>query len=298
MPQPITPHELRFRWYRLVERDHITVERACHLFGISRKTYYKWYARDHGLSGKQHKARSPHPQTKLTPVVRQWVAEAKLAYNYGPAKMRQWLHDTHAVTISATALYKFYKKRGLIRHPQKKLLWYQPMTEPYQATVAGENVQCDVKYVPGKQGQWRYQYRFIDTVTNLQFAAEMTTRDARASLRALRLAEWSLPFRVYGIQTDNGGEFRGSFHRVLLRRRIVHRFIPKRLAPWNGKVERANRSVDDEFYLNPTRPWRTLVEYTRWYNYERPHLGRGMDGMTPYKKYLTLMQEVSPLKVN
>jgi IS30 family transposase len=292
------PRELRFKWYRLVERDHETVERACCIFGISRKTYYKWYKRDHGLGRNEHKPRIVHPQTKLTPEVRQWVAETKLAYNYGPRKMQVWLRAHHGLTISTTALYKFYKKRGLIRRPQKRLAWYQPLVKPYQATVPGENVQCDVKYVPGKRGRWAYQYRFIDTVTNLQFAVEMTGREARKSLRALRLAELSLPFKVRGVQTDNGAEFRGSFHRVLVQRGITQRFIPKRSAPWNGKVERANRSVDDEYYLNPTRPWKTLAAYTAWYNQERPHLGRGMRGLTPYQKFLALTSQVSPLKVN
>jgi IS30 family transposase len=235
--------------------------------------------------------------TKLMPDVCQKVVAAKLAYNYGPEKMRRWLSRTHGVQVSATALYKFYRRRHLIRKPQKQLRWYTPLKEPFVATIPGENVQLDVKYVPERKGSWVYQYRFLDQATNLQFAKDYPTRDGRTSIRALREAGRAFPFACTGIQTDNGGEFRGSFHRALVRRHIMHRFIPKRSAPWNGKVERANRSVDDEYYLNTGRPWKTLAAYTAWYNHERPHLGKGMDGMTPYQKYLTLAAKVLPLKV-
>ena len=165
------------------------------------------------------------------------------------------------------------------------------MKEPYYAELPGENVQLDVKYIPGPDSTWEYQYRFIDTVTNMQFAIDMPVKDAQTTIAAFKAAKKHFAFTVFGIQTDNGGEFRGVFHEYLVRKRIVQRYIPKRSAPWNGKVERANRSVDDEYYLNPTRPWATISQYTHWYNHERPHLGKGMHGMTPHQKYLSLVTQ-------
>lgn len=292
------PREMRFRWYRLVEQCGKRVPEVCDIFGISRKTYYKWYRHDHGLLSHEHKSRAFHPQTKLTPRIRVLVVAAKAQYNFGPEKMRLYLKAEAGITVSATAIYKFFKKKRLIKKPQKKQVWYMPMKEPYVATKPGENIQLDLKYVPGWDGTWHYQYRFIDTVTNMQYAAEALVRDARSTIEAFRGAERSFPFPIAGIQTDNGGEFRGVFHAYLVRRGIPHRYIPKRSAPWNGKVERANRSVDDEYYLNTGRPWKRLYDYTRWYNHERPHLGKGMDGLTPYQKYLSFSEQVSPLKVN
>lgn len=117
-------------------------------------------------------------------------------------------------------------------------------------------------------------------------------RDSLTSVHVFKKAKKYFPFKIIGVQTDNGGEFRGKFHDYLVRQKIIQRYIPKRSAPWNGKVERANRSVDDEYYLNPNRPWKTIAEYTRWYNHKRPHLGKGMNGLIPYKKYLKLIQKV------
>lgn len=288
------PKEIRARWYLLVGKYGKSVKEVCGTFGISRKTYYKWYRRDHpvGMTGKP--PRKMHPHTKLVGQVRVWIFNAKLEYNYGPKKMSLWLQKKHGIKISHQTIYKFYKKKRLIRKPQKKLKWYMPLKEPYFASIPGENVQLDVKFVPGANQTWEYQYRFLDTVTNLQYAVNTLIKDAKSTIFVFKLAAKHFPFSITGIQTDNGGEFRGSFHQYIVNRGIVHRYIPKRSAPWNGKVERANRSVDDEYYLNPTKHWKTIAEYVHWFNHERPHLGKTMHGLTPFEKFLSLTQKCNP----
>ena len=285
-----SPKELRAKWYLQTDKYHKAVTEVCKLFGISRKTYYKWYNLDHHLIRRSSIRRHIHPHTKLTPNLKVVVYENKIKYNYGPEKMRIFLQKEHAVKVSKIAIYKYYKKRHLIRKPQKKQLWYTPLKEPYFATIPGENVQLDVKYVPGKDLSWSYQFRFMDTITNLQFAVEAKSKDAWSTIWAYQQARNYFPFKIIGIQTDNGGEFRGVFHKYLINKNIIHRYIPKRSAPWNGKVERANRSIDDEYYLNPDRPWHTLSAYIHWYNHDRPHLGKGMFGLTPWQKYLSLAE--------
>lgn len=288
------PKEIRARWYLLVGKYGKSVKEVCNTFGISRKTYYKWYRRDHpcGMTGKP--PRKMHPHTKLVGQVRVWIVNTKIEYNYGPKKMSLWLQKKHGFKVSHQTIYKFYKKKKLIRKPQKQQKWYHPLKEPYIAEFAGENVQLDVKYVPGPDFCWQYQYRFLDQRTNMQFSVTMDSKEGSSTIRAFRQAKKYFPFAIQGIQTDNGGEFRGKFHEYLIRERIIQRYIPKRSAPWNGKVERANRSVDDEYYLNPSRPWKTIAEYTHWYNHERPHLGKTMHGLTPYEKFLSLTQKCNP----
>lgn len=285
------PAEMRARWYLQAEKYGKTVGEVCSIFGVSRKTYYKWYGLDHQLVHRNSVRRKLHPHTKLTPRFRVIVVEAKEQYNYGPAKMAVFLKDHYHLTISSHTLYKFFKRKHLIRKPQKKQVWYTPLKQPYRAVKPGENVQLDVKYVPGPERSWQYQYRFIDTVTNLQYAFDAESKDSLTTVMMFKQAQRFLPFPITGIQTDNGGEFRGSFHLYLIANKITHRYIPKRSAPWNGKVERANRSIDDEYYLNYGRPWTTIAAYTHWYNHERPHLGKGMNGQTPFQKYLSLAEQ-------
>jgi transposase len=284
------PKEMRARWYLQVNKYNKTVQEVCNIFGISRKTYYKWYNLDHHLALRHSKRREIHPHTKLTPRFKVIVYETKIKYNFGPKKMKMYLEKNYGLKITANAIYKYYKKRHLIRKPQKKQSWYTPLKQPYYAIIPGENVQLDVKYVPGKDLNWSYQFRFIDTVTNMQYAVEAKSKDAFSTIWAMKQANNFFPFSIYGIQTDNGSEFRGVYHKYLINKNIIHRYIPKRSAPWNGKVERANRSIDDEYYLNPTRPWNKLAAYTHWYNHQRPHEGKGMNGLTPYEKYLSLAE--------
>lgn len=297
-PSPF-PRELRARWYLQTDKYGKSVTETCLLFGISRKTYHKWYNQDHGLISNQYRSRRIHPDTKLTPSVGLSLYEAKRQYNYGPKKMQLYLKEHHGIKVSTTAIYKYMKKRRLIRKPQRKQPWYQPMSKRYVSAAPGENVQLDVKYVPGIEATWLYQFRFTDTFTNMQQAVDCLDKSAASAVYAFRRAQRLFPFQITGIQTDNGSEFRGWFAVLLMTLGITHRFIPKRSAPWNGKVERANRAVDDEYYLNQTKPWTTLEQYVHWYNHERYHLGKDMDGMTPYQKYqrFVFQHSLEPLKV-
>lgn len=281
------PREIRFRWYLLVEKHQKSVKEVCEIFGISKKTFYKWRAKDYGPSDHLYHSRASHPNLKLTPTVCLEIYRAKKKFCYGPEKMKHYLRDNFHLNVSTTIIYRFYKRKRLILKPQKRLSWYAPMKEPYFASKPGENVQLDIKYVPASIGfGWNYQFRFTDTFTNMQYAIDCLDKSSLTSIYALKQAKKYFPFKIAGIQTDNGGEFRGDFNIYLEAKNIIHRFIPKRSAPWNGKVERANRSVDDEYYLNFNRPWKTLAEYVHWYNHERYHVGKGMNGLRPYEKYL------------
>ena len=114
--------------------------------------------------------------------------------------MKFWLEKNHQIQVSSTTIYKFYKRKDLIRKPQKKLKWYTPLKEPYKAILPGENVQIDVKYVPGKIQTWAYQYRFLDTVTKLQFSVDMTNRESKTTIRAMKQARKYFAFKIYGVQ--------------------------------------------------------------------------------------------------
>lgn len=286
------PRELRFRWYLQVEKYGKPVPEVCSIFGISKKTYYKWFKKDHPSEDHRYHLRKAHPNLKLTPDIRLLIYKTKLKYNYGPNKMRLFLADC-GIKVSGTIIYRFYKSRRLIQKPQKKQPWYTPMKEPYKALRPGENVQYDAKYVPGLNGTWLYQFRLVDTVTNMQYAEDCLDKSSAAAVHVFKQAQKSFPFPITGIQTDNGSEFRGEFAQYLATQEIAHRFIPKRSAPWNGKVERANRSVDDEYYLNPHRPWKTLKAYVNWYNFGRYHEGKNMNGLTPFEKYKSLTESVT-----
>jgi len=287
------PPRIRNKWYFLVEQAGRTVNQVCELYFISRKTYYKWRAMDRGSPA--YISKKEHPQTKIKGEIKQFICGQKLLINYGPKKMSLLVERRFSMKISSRAIYRLYKKKHLIRRPQKRLPWYTPLKDPIIPHRAGEVVQVDTKYVWINNAR-QYQRTFIDIYTGFHHAVIRPTLTAADTITAFREAERAFPFAILGVQNDNGSENRGEFHQYLGQRGIAHYFIPKSSPNWDGAVERAHGVIDQEFYLNPTRPWKTLSEYLRWYNYERIHLGKYLNGMIPIEKVEQSLSTVSPLK--
>lgn len=287
--------KVRNKWYFLVNKLGKTVDEVCDLYFISRKTYYKW--RKHDLGSRAHVPKKEHPETKIKDGVKIFIEEQKLRLNYGPKKMHLLVKRKFNILISTTAIYKFYKKKDLIRKPQKKLQWYQPIKEAVIPKSPGEVVQSDAKYV-WEDNKRKYQRTFVDIYTGMHFAVIRNTMEAQDTISAFLEVEKLFPFKIFGIQNDNGSENRGVFHQFLGERGIAQYFIPKSSPTWDGAVERAHGVIDQEYYLNPTCPWKTLQEYLHWYNYERIHLGKYLNGMIPIEKYQYYLSTVSPLMVN
>ena len=289
----IYPKEVRDRWYLSVDRDGRTVTETCQIFGLSRKTYHKWYKIDHGLGTVLYQPPRGQPATKLTHQVRLLIEREKLLTNYGPLKMKLLLKRRLDLSVSTTIIYRYYQKKKLIRRPQKRLPWYQPLKEAIIPKQPGEVVQVDTMR--------QFQRTFIDIYTGFHHAVVMNSLEAQATIMAFEQAEKVFPFKISGIQNDNGSENRGVFHQYLGEHGIAHYFIPKSSPNWDGAVERAHGVIDQEFYLNPLRPWRTLTEYLHWYNEERIHLGKYLNGLTPREKFeqhQSSYQKVLPLTVN
>lgn len=291
------PKELRGRWYLSVEKDHRSITETCRIFGISRETYYKWYRQDHGRTPREYQAPRRQPQLKLTPDVCRVIEQEKRLTNYGPYKMKLLLKRRLDITVSTTIIYRYYKKKGLVRRPQKRLPWYQPLTDPMIPEKPGDIVQIDTKYV-WEDGHRRYQRTFVDIYTGFHHAVIVDSLGAQATVIAFEEAEQVFPFAILGVQTDNGPENRGEFHQYLGTRGIAHYFVPKNSPNWQGAVERAHGVIDQEYYLNPLRPWKSLAEYLHWYNHERIHVGKYLKGMTPREKFLSYQSKVSVLTVN
>ena len=289
------PSKVRQKWYFLVEKAGKTVDEVCDLCFISRKTYYKWRSKD--LGDRRYRSKKEHPETKIKGEIKLFICNEKLRINYGPLKMKLLIKRRFGIDISTTAIYKFYKKKSLIFRPQKKLTWYTPIKEAVLPQQPGDVVQMDAKYV-WENNERRYQRTFIDIYTGIQFATVTSTMTAEDTINAFFEAENYFSFRILGIQSDNGSENRGDFHKHLVEKGIAHYFIPKSSPTWDGAVERAHGVIDQEYYLNPRKTWKSLEEYLHFYNYERIHLGKYLNGMIPVEKLNYYLSTVSPLKVN
>jgi IS30 family transposase len=283
MRTPKYPRSERNKWYAQVEIKKRSVTEVCQIFGISRQCYYEWHKVDRALRRK-YRTDLPaknQPNVKLTQEVKDFIYQTKIKTNYGPEKMKREVKKKMSIDISTTIIYRFYKKKRLIRKPQKRLPWYHPMKEKLAITGPGQGVQMDVKYVyEGKQR--RYKFSVFDPFTRMYSFMICNTKESKNSIVAFQEAEKYFGFKIVSVQTDNGSEARGCFHIWLTRRNIPHYFIPKKSPWWNANVERVHRTIDDEYYCNPQRIWKTPFEWLTYYNTERLHLSLG--DLTPYEK--------------
>ena len=273
----------RFNWYKQVEQYEKPVKELCQIFDISRKTYYYWYKKDHPwLMSHNYQSTKKQPNIKLTPEVRKFIEEQKLITNYGPLKMRMLAKRRLGIDLSTTIIYRYYRKRGLIRKPQKRTPWYEPMKRAVVVQTPGQAAQIDVKYV--WDGVRKFQFSVYDPFTCKYHFTIFETKESKNAIIALENAEKYFGFKISSVQTDNGSEFRSVFHDWLTEHNIRHFFIPKHSPYWNAQVERVHKTIDDEFYLNPLRVWLTAKDWLYYYNYERLHLT--LKGLTPHEKYL------------
>jgi hypothetical protein len=283
MPKPKYDREQRIKWYRQVDKYKRSVTETCKIFGISRKCYYKWRARDFGKMGNKYYPAKNQPNLKLTWEVRRFIEHHKLISNYGPFKMRLLLKKELGLDLSTTIIYKYYQKRKLIRRPQKKLSWYDPMREKLVVNKAGEGVQMDIKYVY-PNGRREFQFSVFDPFTKKYYFSIYATKESVNAISAFKRAQRYFGFKIISVQSDNGGEFRGYFHKWLTGKKMPHYFIPKKSPWWNANVERVHKTVDDEYYQNTYRIWNTPFEWLDYYNFQRIHLT--LNGLTPQEKYL------------
>lgn len=283
MPSPIKyERQQRFRWYLQVDKYKKPVKEVCDTFGISRKTYYKWRSRDYGYRGNTYSNCKHQPNTKLVWEVRKFIEKEKLITNYGPLKMKIHVKRELGINISTTIIYRYYKRKKLIRKPQKKLSWYEPMKCKLIVKKAGEGVQMDIKYVYENDVR-KYQFSVFDPYTKMYHFSVFSAKESKNAITAFKQAEKYFKFKIISIQTDNGGEFRGKFHIWLTKYNIPHYFIPKKSPWWNSNVERVHKTIDDEYFINPLRIWKTSYEWLEYYNFKRIHLT--INGLTPYEKY-------------
>lgn len=269
-------------WYKQVDRCGKSVKEVCRIFGISRQCYYEWHRRDFGFP-KSYQSPKRQPNTKLTPDVKRFIEKAKWKTNYGPEKMKIHIKQQLGQDLSTTIIYRYYKRKGLIRKPQRPQPWYEPLKTHLVIQKPGEGVQMDIKYIY-EQSTRKYLFSALDPYTEKYHFKIFASKHSLNVIDLFQEAEVAFGFKIISVQTDNGSEFRGYFHNWLGQNHVPHFFIPKRSPYWNGKVERVHRTIDDEYFHNPYRVWRTPYQWLQYYNFERLHLS--LNGLTPQQAYL------------
>lgn len=280
----------RLTWIKLYEEtgDAGFVCRRC---GISRPTLRKWFQRyaQHGLEGLASRSRRPHrsPKQKVFEQEESWILALRRERKLGARRIQHELRRLHACFLSLETIHKVLVRHPTppVRRPKRPLI-----PKRYSMRLPGERAQMDtLKLAPRL-----YQYTFVDDCTRIVHAALYSRRTAANTLLFLDHALEHTPFPIQRLQTDNGPEFLAYTVRDrLLELRIKHRPIPPRTPHLNGKVERAQKTMLDEFYATTSLDSPTLADDLEdWlddYNYSRVH---GSLGVPPMRRWAEREDEI------
>ena len=269
--------------------------------GISRQTAYKWWGRwrregDVGLVDRSSRPRNVPARTSRQ--LERRVEQLRCARKLGPARI------AGIVGLPASTVHRILCRQGLNR-----IAW---MDRPSGTVIRhrithdrpGELVQMDVKKLgripPG--GGWRawgrgnvvdhrvnrmgyaFVHSAIDSHSRLAYSEVLADEKAVTAIGFWQRANaWfhQLGIVIEVLQTDNGSCYKArAFSAAVENTGTEHRRLPPRRPQWNGKVERFNRTLVEEWayvrvYRSETARTTALARWLHLYNHHRAHTSLG-----------------------
>lgn len=199
--------------------------------------------------------------------------------------------------VSFITLHRALKKHGLVRkygyHRRPRFQNTLHMHLGNTKTIG--YLQFDVKYITPQLSGLPYtcfEYAVIDIFSRYKEAVILNHLDQDGSMATILDIFPKLPFKPQFIQTDNGLEFQGRFHKMCEDMKLTHHMIHKNTPNENALIERSFRTDEEEFFFWLDKAPQNYDELRGWfatwlhrYNFERPHLGLSL------KKPIEVVQE-------
>lgn len=263
--------------------------------GVSRRTADKWWRRwqAEGPDGLEDRSSRPHRCPHQTSVrVEERIVRLRQRRKLGPARI------SSIVGVPASTVHRVLCRRGLNR-----LAW---MDRPSGQVIRrirtdrpGELVHVDVKKLgripPG--GGWRvhgrgnvkhqrvgydYIHTAIDAHSRLAFSEILANEQGPTCAGFWKRAQQFFDdhaITVEAVLTDNAKNYLGKHFTAALGQ-VEHRRIRPRRPQTNGKVERFNRTLADEWayarvYTSNSQRTRALDRWLHTYNHHRGHTALG-----------------------
>jgi transposase InsO family protein len=288
----VLPMEQRVSFVLAVKAEEGSFAQLCRLYGISRKTGYKWWDRfcEQGIGGVRERSSRPRHSPKRSAA--KWnAAVIKLREQYpwwGPkklrAKLRQRYGDDAAVPAVST-LGAMLVRAGLVRS-QRRRRRGGPQVERSQlsqARKANEVWAVDFKgWFKTGDGQRCEALTMSDLATRYVLCCRALREESFACVYPIMRRV----FKVYGlpgiIRVDNGSPFAsrgaGGLSRLSvwwMRLGITVEFITPGHPQENGSHERMHRTLKAETARPPAsnmpKQQRRFDNWRRRFNTQRPH---------------------------
>lgn len=298
---------------RRVEELGWSVPAVAEQLGVSRATVYKWLRRwrEEGEAGLQDRSSRPHRcPTRTSASAEAAIVKLRTTRRLGPARIAP------LVGMPASTVH-----RVLVRHELNRLTWMDRPTgrrvRRYEAARPGQLVHVDTKQlakVPpgggwklkgrgpttGKRKRTRIGYEHVhaavDDHTRMAYVEVLETNSGTDTAAFLdRAIIWFAEqgITVQAVMTDNHWSYVNTtaVRELLVDRNVRHVRIPPRRPQVNGKVERFNRTLLEEwayarlFTRNQDRR-RALQRWIHDYNWHRTHTAIG--GIPPAERLSNL----------
>jgi transposase InsO family protein/transposase-like protein len=300
---------IRERMIDLGQSREKSVKELCELFGFSRKTYYIWKQRfdpENKITSLMDRKSTPKTQHRKTPKeFERIIIKIHDKLDWKALKIHMYLKNNNIVNPSTDkpiaestirAILKRYK-RNLKQSKKEEVIRYEKENP-------GDMAHADVKKLSNVKGEDPKKKKYLavieDDATRLVYAEIIDNKKAETLAQFLKRSTFwfnkTFDIKFEKLLTDNGKEFTWhsqngkKFHSFEVMCRFLdidHKYTRVARPQTNGKVERFNRTIDEELFKKyhfASHKERSLAlnEWLRKYNHGRMHMG--IKGMTPAQK--------------
>lgn len=276
-------------------------------FEIKKSSIYKWrkllkdnqgrleFLNDKSKVPKQKRLPQWHPQ------IIKFIKDLREQYpRLGKDKIKPFLDEfclqNNLKTISCSTIGRIIKKKRFFFNPKKVTHFGKIVTIKYKKKLRrkeyllkypGDLLQID-SICRFKDGIKRYILTAIDCKSDFSFAYGYSTLSSKSALDFFQKLEQIAPFQIKAIQTDNGLEFEKYFREYLEKKGITHFWNYPKHPQLNAKIERFNRTLQEEFldwhwnlFYDLEKLNQKLIDWLIFYNTKRPH--HTLNNISPLK---------------
>jgi putative transposase len=277
-----------------------SISALAEIYGVARKTIYKWLERHAaaGVAGLAERSRAPqHSPHELSEDVIAEIIAARQRWNWGPRKLRVKLAAAQPkITWPAESTIGEVLKRAGLTHRRKPRVRTPPYGQPFASIDAANQTWCaDFKgWFRTADGTRCDPLTISDAHSRYLLRCQITPKADSIHVAAI----FDAAFREYGlplvIHTDNGVPFAsrapGGLSRVSMRW-VKLGIVPQRSRPAspqdNGRHERMHSTLKQATLQPPERSARRQQDafdrFLHEYNHDRPH--EALDDATPASYY-------------
>jgi putative transposase len=284
----------RIRFVVEARLGQLNFAELCRLFGVSRKTGYKWLGRydAEGAVGLRARSSAPHtsPQQIELDVASALVSLRRTHPTWGPRKLLALLQRTHPALDwpAASTVGDLLKREGLVK-PRRRRRRASPTTQPFASCIEPNDTWCiDFK------GQFRVGHSFCYplTVTDAVSRYLLCNRGMERTTTPLVRKILERVFREHGLpsrmRSDNGPPFASTGLAGLSTLSVWWirlGIVPERIEPGepqqNGRHERMHGTLKKDVprRMSMRAQQRALDDFRETFNNLRPH--EALDMRTP-----------------